>query len=338
LLGIKEVPVNQLIANKTYLFFSHTIKKQKQNRKLLQSIVEKKIRLIDYETLTNDKGWRIIGFGRHAGIVGAHYALLMWGKRKDQYHLKKAADCLDYSEMTAQYKNISMGNLKILLTGGGRVAGGSAEVLEKAAVQRISPSDYLHSGFHNQAVFTQIDVDLMYRHKKGKEFDFQHFFRYPEEYENNMQAYLSETDILINAIYWDPRAPVLFNKKDLTANKFRIQSIADISCDIEGSVPLTVRASTIADPVYGINKYSLEECPPYSKDGIDIMAVDNLPNELPRDASDTFGKTLTADVLPLLIHTPHDPILQRACIAENGTLTETYAYLEDYLNEKKQNP
>ncbi len=333
LLGVKEVPIEHLIEGKDYMFFSHTFKKQLYNRNLLQAVLKKNIRLIDYETIVDENGIRLIGFGKYAGIVGTHYALLMWGKKTGTYDFKRAVECYDYKEMIKQYENANFGKARIIVTGTGKVSNGCILVLDKAKIKRVSSEEFLTKEF-DEAVYLQIDVDEINKHKEGKAFEFQHFFDNPKDYESKFEKYLSKTDILINGMYWDPDAPRLFTKEDVADKNFNIKVISDISCDINGSVPITIKATTIANPYYGFDADKMQECEAFTKKSIDMMTVDNLPNELPRDASTMFGSVMLNKVIPLYLENSHHEILQNATIAENGKLTEKFSYLQDYVDGK----
>jgi saccharopine dehydrogenase (NAD+, L-lysine-forming) len=334
LLGVKEVPVNQLLPNKTYLFFSHTIKKQPYNREILQTALKNNIRLIDYEVLTDENGIRLIGFGRFAGIVGAHYSILMWGKKQNLFDLKKAIECKDYQEMISQYKDIDMGNPKFLVTGNGRVSKGAVEVLEEAGVERVSTNDYLNKEF-SHPVYLQLDMDELYGKKDDDHFNFQDFFDNPKAYDCQFKNFWSKTDVLVNGMYWSPRAARLFELADIKKEEFNVKIISDISCDINGSVPLTLKATKSDDPVYGYNPSTNDLVKPYSEGSIDIMTVDNLPNELPRDASEAFGEVMSEKIIPLLIDDPGNEVLNRASITQYGDLTKPFEYLRDYALGKE---
>ncbi|MEA3495651.1 MAG: NAD(P)-dependent oxidoreductase [Bacteroidota bacterium] len=333
LLGVKEVPIEHLIEGKDYMFFSHTFKKQLYNRNLLKTVLKKNIRLIDYEIIVDENGIRLIGFGKYAGIVGTHYALLMWGKKTGAYDFKRAVECYDYNEMIKQYENANFGKARIIVTGTGKVSNGCILVLDKAKIKRVSSEEFLTKKF-DEAVYLQIDVDEINKHKEGKAFEFQHFFDNPKDYESKFEKYLSKTDILINGMYWDIDAPRLFTKEDVTAKNFNIKVISDVSCDINGSVPITIKATTIANPYYGFDADKMQECDAFTKKSIDMMTVDNLPNELPRDASIMFGSVMLNKLIPLYLKDPHHEILQNATIAENGKLKEKFSYLQDYVDGK----
>ena len=335
LLGVKEVPTNDLIPGKIYFFFSHTIKKQEYNRKLLQTILEKNIQLVDYEALTDKNGFRIIGFGRFAGLVGAYSGIRAYGLRNDFFRLKPAYKCTGLDEMFSQLDNIEMPPLKIALTGDGRVAQGSLEVLNHLKIKQLSPEEYLTIKNPDEPVFTQLSPGNYVRKKDGSAFDLNHFFKHPEMYENVFLPFTKTTDILIAAAYWDPKSPVLFTAEDMRRDDFRIRTISDITCDIEGSIPSTKRAATIDDPFYDYNPVTEKVEPAFvSPKNITVQAVDNLPNELPKDASQNFGRNLIDKVFPSLFENDNEGIIKRASITRNGKLTERFAYLVDFAEGK----
>ena len=331
-IGVKEVPSHLLVPEKTYMFFSHTIKKQSHNKHLLQEVIKKNIRLIDYELLVDDKGVRIIGFGHFAGLVGAHYALKMWGKRSQLYNIKPAILCKDLKETVSQYEGLNFGDARIVITGKGRVGKGAAEIMKIAGITYVSPQVFLDE-IHTKAVYTQIDADEINIHKSGKAFDFQHFFAHPEEYKSNFYRFAKKANILINCIFWDSSSPRLFEEEDVKKWDFQIRTISDISCDINGSVPITHRASAILDPIFGYNIQTGEETLPFQCETIDLMTVDNLPNELPRDASKVFSDIMINTILPKYIQNPYDDVFTRATIAENGKLMPKYSYLQEWVDE-----
>lgn len=334
ILGVKEVPINKLVPSKTHFFFSHTIKKQDYNRDLLKAILDKKITLIDWETLTNENGNRIIAFGRWAGIVGAYNGLWTYGKRYNLFNLRRANECFDYEDLKKEFEKISLPNIKIALTGGGRVTKGAMEVLLGAGISQVTPHDFLHERF-DEAVFTQLNSRDYNKPKDGGEFHRNEFYSNPELYDGDFLKYAKVTDILIACAFWDPAAPVLFHREDILKDDFDIRIIADITCDIEGSIPSTKKPSTIDDPIYDYNPSDdiVEEA--ISDEGnITVMAVDNLPCELPRDASASFGNELVNNVIPHLLGSDDQDIIKRATITSNGALTKNYSYLQDYVDGK----
>lgn len=331
LIGVKEVPIDQLIPDKTYFFFSHTIKAQPYNRKLLQAILKKNIRLIDYEVLTNDKGQRVIAFGRFAGMVGAHNALMTYGMRTGAFHLDRMHSFDLYKDAVSQYNDTTFPTLKIVVTGTGRVGNGSCEVLRDMGIHEVSPESFL-SDTWTQAVFTQLDCSDYALRKDGQAFDLEDFYTNPDQYKTKFDGYTKVSDIFINGIYWDPKAPVFFTAADMGQSDFNMKVIGDITCDIapESSVPSTLRPSTIADPIYGYDPHIQKECPPFTSSSIDVMAIDNLPNELPKDASKSFGEQFIEHVLPTLNVDFDHPMITRATIAVEGQLGKNFKYLEDF--------
>ncbi len=335
LLGIKEVPVLSLLPGKTYFFFSHTIKKQKHNRRLLQAVLEKKITLIDYECLTDEAGQRLIAFGRYAGIVGTYNAFWTFGKKYGLYDLKRAYECRDQAEMETQYKKIGLPPIKIVLTGTGRVGKGALEVLQGMGIRQVSPDELLGLDF-TQPVFAVLRSQDYHQHREGQPWDAAHFHGHPQQYISRFKAFTQVADILIATAYWHPQAPVLFTKEDMQKTSFRTRVVADVTCDIDGSIPCTIKSSSIPDPVYDYDRCTGETYPAFSDpDHISVMAIDNLPCELPLDASRYFAEQLIKNILPRLTQATDDTngVLSRATIATGGGLTERYKYLDNFVKE-----
>ena len=210
------------------------------------------------------------------------------------------------------------------------MAQGGLEILNELPIEVVEPAPFFYQTF-DKPVFTQLDVNTYYRHKSGHPFDFQHFFKQPEEYLSDFTPFTHKADILINAVYWDPKAPKLYGHEEMKIEAFTIKVIADITCDINGSVPSTIRSSTIEDPVYDYNAISGEQ-PAFSNEkNISVMAIDNLPNELPRNASEDFGDQLINNVLPALLKGDKSGLIKNATIAEQNALTERFSYLSDYV-------
>ncbi len=332
LFGIKEVQEEDLIAGKTYFFFSHTIKKQAYNRSLLQTILNKNIRLIDYEVLTDKNGFRIIGFGRFAGLVGAYSGLRAFGLRSGLFNLKPAFQCFNLEEMMAQLNAVQLPPVKIAVTGDGRVAGGALEILNHLKIKKLSPYEYLKTERPQKPVYVQLTPHNYVKRKDGKAFDLLHFFKHPAMHENTFKPFALTTDLLIAAAYWDPQAPVLFTAEEMKKQTFRIHVISDITCDIEGSIPSTKKAATIDEPFYDYNPLTEKTEAAFSdKKNITVQAVDNLPNELPRDASEDFGRNLIDKVFPALFKSDDNGIIERATITQNRRLTPRFSYLQDFV-------
>lgn len=332
ILGVKEVPLNMLSERKTHFFFSHTIKKQDYNRGLLQEILQKNIRLIDWECLTNKDGQRLIAFGRYAGIVGAYNGILTFGKRYNLFHLRPAHECFDLDDMKTEYGKVELPPVKIAVTGGGRVSKGAMEVLNGMGIRKVSPAEFVNEYF-NGPVYTQLNTRDYNRKVGTGEFSRDEFYENPGAYESSFLAYAKKADILIAGAFWDPKAPVLFTREDVLQNDFKIRVVADITCDIEGSIPSTKQPATIDDPIYDYNPSNDRIEAPFSDEAnVTVMAVDNLPCELPRNASEDFGKEFVNHILPNLVGKDTDDIIKRASITTDGALTERYQYLQDYVN------
>ena len=332
ILGVKEVPISMLLPHKTYIFFSHTIKEQPYNRELLRSILQQKIRLIDYECLHDEDGRRVIAFGRWAGIVGAHNAILTWGKRSGEFDLQPMHECHDWSEAQTYYPNLPLSKIKLVVTGEGRVANGATEVLDLMNIERVTPQAFLAQNFQ-EPVYTQLTVKDMYGQQGASSFDETHYYQHPEQYQSIFAPYTHTANIMLNGIYWDRRIPVFFTNEDMKRQDFTIRVIADVTCDIapNSSIPSTIRASSIAEPIYGYDPVLEKETKPFQSHCIDVMAVDNLPNELPRDASEDFGDQLISKVWPELDQT-NSRMIYEATIALDGELNKPYEYLRDYVS------
>lgn len=328
LLGIKEVPMDDLIPGKTYLFFSHTKKKQPHNQKLLQGIIRKKITLIDYECLEHEDGLRIIGFGFFAGVVGAHNGMMAYGNRTGLFKLDRVYKQRNFRELIHTYFGLRLPNVKIAVTGSGRVAHGVLEVMNLMGIHEVEPEDYSTRRF-SYPVYTQLRGADLYAHKITGGYNRHSFHESPENYNCRFLPYAAQTDILMNGVYWDTNVPRLFEQEDITSEDFIIQTIADITDDAGGSVPINLGDQSIEDPVYGIDKTTFEKTAPYLPTSIDLMAVGNLPNELPRDASRYFGEQLIKFVLEDLVK-GGSLVIDKATIVKEGKLTDHFEYLKEY--------
>ena len=334
LLGVKEVPIENLIPNKKYFFFSHTIKKQSYNRKLLRAILNKNIELYDHEVITNEKGIRLVAFGRYAGIVGAYNGFRAFGIKNNIYKLPKAEKLADQQALISELKKITLPNIKVLLTGKGRVGNGAKEMLDGMNLKEVGVKAYLETTF-DHAVYCQIDVDEYNLRKDGTKGNMQDFFDNPGEYRSNFFRFAKVTDFYIAGHFYGDGAPFLFTREDAKQPEFKINTVADVSCDIDGPVASTLRASTIADPIYGYDPESESETSYKNKNAIAVMAVDNLPAELPRNASDGFGDAFVKHVIPAFFNKDADGILERARMTKNGKLTKRFSYLQDYVDGKE---
>lgn len=332
LLGVKEIPIHCLMPSRRYMFFSHTIKRQLHNLKLLQTILDMNIELIDYEGLENEKGERVVAFGYWAGIVGTYNAIWMTQKRLFKKTLPRLFEMDSYEDSKENLKGLDFGNLKFVITGTGRVGAGAAQVMEDAGIQRVSPEDFLNKSF-DKAVYTQLgSADMFVPKFKHIEFSREEFHNKPLNFKSNMEAYTQVADVLINAIYWDPKAPQLFTMKDMKKSSFKIKAIADITCDIapESSIPSTVKATTIPQPVFGFLPLREKMVDPFTKSAIDMMSIPNLPSELPKDASKHFSTNLSNIVIPEFFK-EDSAMLKGARVTKNKQLTDQFLFLESYV-------
>lgn len=328
LMGIKEVPVSELLAGKTYLFFSHTKKKQPHNQGLLQTILQKEITLIDFECLEHSDGQRIIGFGFFAGVVGAHNGMMAYGNRTGSFQLERVYKQKSFRKLIHAYFGLKVPNIKIAVTGSGRVAHGIVEVMNLMGIIEAEKEEYRSRAFE-YPVYVQLKGADLYAHKEDGTYNRDHFHEHPGRYRCLFPNYTRHTDILLNGVYWDKDLPRLFEKTDIADPDFRISVISDITDDENGSVPINLGDQSITDPVYGVSRETYEKTEPYLPGSVDVVAVGNLPNELPRDASRYFGEQLIKFVLPDLLAGGSD-IIERATIVKKGKLTPGYQYLSTY--------
>lgn len=331
LIGVKEVPIAALIPNKKYFFFSHTIKKQPYNRDLLKAMLEKNITLYDHEVITDTRGNRLIGFGRYAGLVGAYNGFRALGLREQTFSLPKAENLADLPALIDQLNAIKLPAIKILLTGTGKVAKGAKEILDAMHIKSVSISDYLTTSF-NEPVYCKIDVLDYNKRIDGQVLTNSDFYNNPSAYVSNFMRFAKVTDYFIAGHFFGDGSPYLFTREDAKSNHFNIRLVADISCDIDGPVASTLRASTIADPIYGYDPETSTEVAYTSPGAITVMAVDNLPCELPKDASDGFGDLFLTHVIPAFFNGDKDGILARAAMTNEQQLTPRYEYLQGYVD------
>jgi alanine dehydrogenase len=334
LFGVKEVPVEALIPNKKYFFFSHTIKKQPYNRDLLNAILDKNIALYDHETIIKENGARLIGFGRYAGIVGAYNGFRAMGLKNESFNLPKAVTLDSRQELISALNAIELPNLKILLTGNGKVAYGAKEMLDAMHIKKVSVAEYISQTFE-ESVYCLVDVLDYNKRIEGANTNNKHFYKHPEAYVSDFMRFAKVTDFFIAGHYYGNGAPYLFTRENAKSVDFNIKFVADISCDVDGPVASTLRASTIADPIYGYHPITESEVDFKDKDAIVVMAVDNLPCELPKDASEGFGEMFLENVIPAFFNGDKDGVLKRAKMTENGKLTERFSYLQAYIEGKE---
>lgn len=330
MLGIKEVPKEKLISEKKYLFFSHTKKLQPHNQQLFKEILKRNITLIDYECLVHEDGQRVLGFGFFAGIVGAHNGMMAYGKRTGLFNLTSVYSNKDYRHLIHTYFGLKVPNIKVTVTGSGRVAHGVLEVMNLMGITEVETDEYLERKF-SYPVYVQLKGADLYTHKELKTYKREHFHQFPEQYRSRFLPYTKCTDVLMNGIYWTENVPRLFETSDVDES-FSIETIADITDDEHGSIPINLGDQTIENPVYGVDKITKEKTAAYLPASIDIMAVGNLPNELPRDASQYFGEQLIKYVLEDLVNGESD-LITRATLTHRGKITGPFFYMKAYGGE-----
>lgn len=331
LFGVKEVPVAALLPNKKYFFFSHTIKKQPYNRKLLQALLEKNIDFYDHETIVDANFNRLIGFGRYAGIVGAYNAFRAFGIKFGLYTIPKAETLSGKEELVTKLKRQVLPPIKVVLTGCGKVGNGAKEILDEMKMKQVSVENFL-SKKYSEPVYVQIDVLDYNKRKDGQLSDKNDFYSNPTEYTSDFERFTKVSDIFIAGHFYGNDAPSILTQKMLQANDCNIKVVADISCDVNGPIACTIKASTIAEPLFGYLPSEHKEVDVFHPAAIVVMSVDNLPCELPKDASEGFGEMFMKHVIPAFFNGDKDGILQRAQMTKNGKLTERFQYLQDFVD------
>ena len=333
-LGVKEVPISALIPNKKYFFFSHTIKHQPYNRGLLRAMLQKKIEFFDHETIVKENGKRLIGFGRYAGLVGAYNTFRALGLRDKLFNLPKVENLHDFSEMKLELDKITLPAIKIVLTGKGKVAKGAKEILDHLKIKEVKVKNYLSRNY-KKPVFCMIDIKDYNKRIDGEKFNKKEFYVNPTECISDFMRFAKVSDVFIAGHFYGENAPYLYTREDAKQPDFNINLVGDISCDIDGPVASTLRASTIAAPFYGYDPQTEREVNFSTTGAITVMAVDNLPCELPKDASEGFGKMFSNQVMSAFFNNDEDGILERARITTHeGKLTKRFSYLQDYVDDK----
>ena len=333
LFGIKEIPAQHLLSNKTYFFFSHTKKHQPYNREMFRELIRRGNTLIDYECMEHPDGARVLGFGFFAGVVGAHNGMMAYGKRTGAYELGRVFKAKSFNRLIHTYFGLVIPPIKIAVTGSGRVAHGVLEIMNLLGIHEVEPEEYLEKEF-TYPVYVHLKGADLYKPLDGGSYSRKDFHANPEKYESHFPRFIPQTDVLMNGIYWSEEIPRLFTKAHLQQDDFRIQTISDITDDKFGSVPCNLGDQTIEDPVYGVVKETMEKSEPYIEGSVDMMAVGNLPNELPRDASKYFGEQLMKHIMPAVIKGDSSDIVMGATMVDNGEIAAAYAYLNDYGKAK----
>jgi len=331
--GVKEVPVDALIPNKSYFFFSHTIKKQPYNRGLLQALLEKKIDFYDHETIIDAQGNRLIGFGRYAGIVGTYNGIRAFGIKFGLFTIPKAESLSAKEALIEKMRRLILPPIKILISGRGKVGNGAKEILDAIKMKEVSVENYLTKRY-SEPVYAQIDVLDYNKRKDGQVLDRNDFYHNPSQYVSDFERFTKLTEIYISGHFHANEAPNILTREMLLSKDCQIKVVADISCDVNGPIASTIRSSTIQEPFYGYLPSENKEVDMFHPAAIVVMAVDNLPCEIPKDASEGFGQMFMEHVIPAFFNGDKDGILKRAKITENGHLTPRFEYLQDFVDGK----
>lgn len=366
ILGVKEPDVATMQGDKIYMVFSHTVKGQEQNMPLLKACLKNNITLIDYEKITDKEERRLVYFGRFAGICGCIDALCYLGKKFEatgvvtplarirpahQYRrLSRAREAIADVAAELRRKGLSrhIAPMIVGITGHGNVSQGVIDILRIFRPVEIHPKDmggFVREGRWRRNQIYQIifDREEKLRAKDGTGFYFEEYLQDPNAFESNMDRYLPHINLLIHTSYWDKRYPRLVSKemiRKISGKKNRLSFIADLSCDVKGSIELTYRTTMEDNPVYTYNPKTRIYIDGYDTEGIAILARDNLPTELPRDASEDFSGLIREYVYQIAAHgirdvTNHVALpqeLRRAVITQDGKLTKPYAYLKKSLH------
>lgn len=367
-LGIKEMPGDFFQPEVTYAFFAHIIKGQRHNMPMLKRMMELGCSLIDYEKVTDEQGKRLIFFGRFAGIAGVIDTLAGLGRRLKVLGFKTPLGEIrlahEYGGVQVAKEAISRIGDKIRseglpeelvpliigVTGYGNVARGVNEILDALIPVDVQPKDLqdLKKNGNRYAIYRVVfkEEDTVMPKQPGKSFDLQEYFSHPELYQAKFEEHLPYLSVLINCIYWDERYPRLITKDYLkrafSEGKPKLLIVGDISCDIEGSVEATVKATNPGEPFFVYNPFEDKAIDGVTGDGLVMMAVDNLPCELAKDASHEFGQALMPFV-PIIARTDFrlsmeqlnlpGPIM-RGLILHKGKLTPGYEYIERFVKER----
>jgi alpha-aminoadipic semialdehyde synthase len=370
IVGIKEIPPAKLEAGKVYLFFPHVIKGQPANMPMLRRLMELKATLVDYERIVDEKNRRLIFFGRHAGLAGMINTLWALGRRLDAEGVGSAFGRLKqartYAELSGAAEDLeriaariaadgvpeALHPLVVGFTGYGNVSQGAQEILDMLPVQAVSPAELkrlAHDRSRDSRVVYKVvfrEADLVEPLQAGQAFDLEDYYRRGAEgYGSVFGRYLDDLTVLVNCIYWDPRYPRLLTLADCRrlwapGRNPKLKAIGDISCDVQGSIECTLRASDPGNPVYVYEPATGRVRDGFEGDGPVIMAVEILPAEIPRESSLDFSRVLkpfvsylaAADLSRSFVELDLPPELKRAVIVYKGQLTPDYRYLNSFLS------
>lgn len=356
ILAVKEIPIKHILENKIYLFFSHTIKGQPYNMPLLQTLIDKKCTLIDYEPIKDENDRRLVFFGRHAGYAGMINGLFTLGKRlkalgiSNQFEkIKQAKDYPNLDAAKDVIKELGKGinfpdqinPLVVGITGYGNVSIGAQKILDLLPVTQIEPNDLLRNELEKNKIYKVVfkEEDMVEKIDSGT-FDLEEYYNEPDKYKSKFEQYLPKINLLVNAIYWEEKYPRLVTKEFTSKNKLNnLIAIADLSCDINGSIEMTEKATLSDNPVFIYNPQTDSIIDGFDGEGIALMTVDNLPAEIPVESSEWFSKSLMP-LVPKLFEADYSksfeelvlsPELKNACVVYKGKLTPNFKYLEEYL-------
>ena len=331
--GIKEAHVDSLLPNKHYIFFGHIAKMQPYNRPLIKKMIELGITFTDYEYLADDNNVRLCAFGWWAGVVGAYNTLRAYGLRTRKFELEKPSRTFTLDKLLANIKEVMpLCNTSVVITGNGRVSQGAQYVMQQVGATELTPNDFLSRTHTDTLLYTVLKTGNLVRRKSDGSYEKSDFRKNGSEYESVFDQYAFSAEILLSCHYWGPDQPVYLSKELLQDERLTIKVVGDVTCDIEGSIQSTLRASTHDEPFYDYNPTTMSEEAAFSNEhNISVMAVDTCPNALALDTSKYFGETLSEYVFPLILEGRFDdPILSRATILKNGHLTDKYSYLKEY--------
>lgn len=368
--AVKEVPADLLMPNKVYTYFSHTIKGQSYNMPMLQKLLDLNCTLIDYELVVDEKGRRLLFFGNYAGMAGMIDTFWALGQRLSEEGFKTPFINIDpahnYFDLNAAKEAIANIGDEIRgkglpeplcpmvfgFAGYGNVSQGAQEIFDLLPHQSITVQDLLTDKLENlseknilyKVVFKE--EDMVVPKEKGKVFDLQEYYKFPERYVSKFKDYIPFLTVLMNCIYWDPKYPRLVTKEAMRelfqrSDTPRLRNIGDISCDVRGAIECTVKCTTLDHPVFVYDPQNDAAIDGVKGSGPVILAIDHLPCELPRESS-TFFSNLLKPFVPRIVKADYskpfeeldlDPVIKNAVIAYQGELIPRFAYLEKYLQQ-----
>ncbi|XP_066977946.1 alpha-aminoadipic semialdehyde synthase, mitochondrial [Macrobrachium rosenbergii] len=376
-IGVKQVPIDQLIPNRTYCFFSHTIKAQEANMPLLDAILEKNIRLIDYEKMCDERGQRVVAFGKYAGVAGMinilhglGLRLLALGHHTPFMHIGPAHNYRN-TEMSRQairdsgyeislgMMPKSIGPLTFVFTGTGNVSQGAQEIFQELPHEYVSVQALRKVSEHgamNKLYACEVSRRDHLVRKDGGKYDAVEYEEHPERYisvfAHKIAPYAS---VIVNGIYWAVNSPKLLTIPDAKyllrpiytpwlptslgspSLPHRMLAICDISADPGGSIEFMSECTTIDTPFCLYDADQNKDTNSFKGPGVLVCSIDNMPTQLPREATDFFGSLLLPhmyDILQSDISKPFEDhsfthAVHGAVITSDAQLTPSFKYIED---------